>query len=228
MASLKEIVIMADNVYSSAKILSKNEEVQKYELGTFINSQSETNVITNSNSVLDDREINGRVDPVLVEVRNLTAKLNEISLKVSNIENDGIKGKDVDAQVIQAIKDLKNYAAFFEQATFQMETKLLKTSISIAQKIISIEVGENSSKIAKQTITHLLDKIKTASKIQIHLNPKDYEILKGQLNLEPFIELKSDANVTAGGVVIASDLGNFDGNIDSKVSSMLDSLDLII
>ena len=80
---------MADNVYSSAKILSKNEEVEKYELGTFINSQSETNVITNSNSVLDDREINGRVDPVLVEVRNLTAKLNEISLKMKD-SNDAI------------------------------------------------------------------------------------------------------------------------------------------
>ena len=219
---------MADNVYSSAKILTKNEEVQKYELGNFINSQVDNNLVLNSNSVLDDREINGRVDPVLIEVRNLTAKLNEISLKVDSIESDGIKGKDVDAQVIQAIRDLKHYAAFFEQATFQMETKLLKTSISIAQKIISIEVGENSSKIAKQTINHLLDKIKTASKVQIHLNPKDYEILKGQLDLEPFIELKSDANVTAGGVVIASDLGNFDGNIESKVSSMLDSLDLII
>mgnify|MGYP002129415103 CR=1 FL=1 len=228
MVSLKEIVIMADNVYSSAKILSKNEEVQKYELGNFINSQVDNNVVSNANTILDDREINGRVDPVLIEVRNLTAKLNEISQKVDSIESDGIKGKDIDAQVIQAIRDLKHYAAFFEQATFQMETKLLKTSISIAQKIISIEVGENSSKIAKQTITHLLDKIKTASKIQIHLNPKDYEILKVQLNLEPFIELKSDANVTAGGVVIASDLGNFDGNIDSKVSSMLDSLDLII
>ncbi len=219
---------MADNVYSSAKILSKNEEVQKYELGTFINSQDDNNVVSNVNTILDDREINGRVDPVLMEVRNLSLKLNEISLKVASIESDGIKGKDIDAQVVQAIKDLKNYAAFFEQATFQMETKLLKTSISIAQKIISIEVGENSSKIAKQTITHLLDKIKTASKVQIHLNPKDYEILKGELNLEPFIELKKDANVTAGGVVIASDLGNFDGNIESKVSSMLDSLDLII
>ena len=219
---------MADNVYSSAKILSKNEEVQKYELGTFINSQDDNNVVSNVNTILDDREINGRVDPVLMEVRNLGLKLNEISLKVASIESDGIKGKDIDAQVVQAIKDLKNYAAFFEQATFQMETKLLKTSISIAQKIISIEVGENSSKIAKQTITHLLDKIKTASKVQIHLNPKDYEILKGELNLEPFIELKKDANVTAGGVVIASDLGNFDGNIESKVSSMLDSLDLII
>ncbi len=219
---------MADNVYSSAKILTKNEEVQKYELGNFINSQVETNSLSNSKAVLDDREINGRVDPVLIEIRNLTTKLNEISQKVTSIENDGIKGRDIDVQVVQAIRDLKHYAAFFEQATFQMETKLLKTSISIAQKIISIEVGENSAKIAKQTITHLLDKIKTASKVQIHLNPKDYEILKDQLNLENFIELKQDANVTAGGVVIASDLGNFDGNIESKVSSMLDSLDLII
>lgn len=219
---------MADNVYSSAKILSKNEEVQKYELGNFINSNVDDNVLTNSKTILDDREINGRVDPVLIEVRNLSAKLNEISQKVNSIESDGIKGKDIDAQVVQAIRDLKNYASFFEQATFQMETKLLKTSISIAQKIISIEVGENSAKIAKETISHLLEKIKTASKVQIHLNPKDYEILKGQLNLEPFIELKSDANVTAGGVVIASDLGNFDGNVDSKVSTMLNSLDLII
>ena len=219
---------MADNVYSSAKILSKNEEVQKYELGNFINNKIEDNLVSKSSTVLDDREINGRTDPLLIEIRNLSTKINEISQKVTSIENDGIKGKDIDAQVVQAIRDLKHYAAFFEQATFQMETKLLKTSISIAQKIISIEVGENSSKIAKQTITHLLDKIKTASKVQIHLNPKDYEILKAQLTLEPFIELHQDANVTAGGVVIASDLGNFDGNIEAKVASMLESLDLVI
>jgi flagellar assembly protein FliH len=219
---------MADNVYSSAKILSKNEDVQKYELGTFINNQVENNVVTNSKAILDDREINGRTDPLLIEIRNLSIKINEISQKVTSIENDGIKGKDIDAQVVQAIRDLKHYAAFFEQATFQMETKLLKTSISIAKKIISIEVGENSSKIAKQTVTHLLEKIKTASKVQIHLNPKDYEVLRNQLTLEPFIELHQDANVTAGGVVIASDLGNFDGNIEAKVASMLDSLDLVM
>lgn len=219
---------MADNVYSSAKIISKNEETEKYELGNFINSPTETNVVTNSKVVLDDRQINGRIDPLAGEFEKITMQLNEISQKIVNIETNGIAGRDVDAQVIQAIRDLKHYAAFFEQATFQMETKLLKTSISIAQKIISIEVGENSSKIAKQTISHVLDKIKTASKVQIHLNPKDYEVLKGQLNLESFIELKSDANVAAGGVVIASDLGNFDGNIESKVASMLDSLDLII
>lgn len=219
----------SDNVYSSAKIVNKQSDVQKYELGTFIkneNSQNNTEVLTTTtvNPVAQSKSF----EPLLNEIKNLNQKIDDISRKVTIIESEGVRGKDIDAQVVQAIKDLKHYAAFFEQATFQMETKLLKTSISIAQKIINIEVGENSSKIAKQTILQLMDKIKTASKVQIHLNPKDYEILKGQLNLEPFIELHQDANVTAGGVVIASDLGNFDGNIESKVSSMLETLDNVI
>ena len=45
---------MADNVYSSAKILSKNEEVQKYELGNFINSQVDTNSVINSKTTCDE------------------------------------------------------------------------------------------------------------------------------------------------------------------------------
>jgi len=216
-----------NNVYSNAKVIDNNSKIEKYELGNFINNKSSSEVVK-SDRKLEDREINGKEDPILTEVRKLNTQLLELTKKVTNIENDGISGKDVDAQVVQAIKDLKHYSSFFEQATFQMEAKLLKTSISIAQKIISIEIGENSANIAKQTITHLLEKIKTASKVQIHLNPKDYEVLKDQLNLEKFIELRQDANVSAGGVVIASDLGNFDGNIDAKVASMLETLDMVI
>ena len=219
---------MADNVYSSAKIVSQNESIQKYELGSFVNTKPETPEFQTTNVILDSSGMNGKTEVILDEIKSLTMKLDDISQKVTNIETNGIKPKDVDAQVIQAIKDLKHYAAFFEQATFQMETKLLKTSIALAQKIISIEVGENSAKIAKQTITFLLEKIKTASKFRIHLNPKDYEVLKTQLSLEPFVELFQDPNVIAGGVVIASDLGNFDGSIEAKVATMLETLDLVI
>jgi len=170
----------------------------------------------------------GYVDPLLTELQALKAHMQAIESKVSNIETNGVTGRDLDKQVVQAIKDLKNYASFFEQATFQLESKILKTSMAIAKKIITIEIGENSSLIAKETIKHLLNKVKTASKIQIHLNPKDYIALKDQLKLDSFIELHEDINVTAGGVVIASDLGNFDGNIEAKVNSMLESLESVI
>lgn len=216
-----------NNVYSSAKIVSKKDDIQDYQLGTFIQNNAQAEM-PNSQAMLNDREINGNTDPMLNEIRALSQNIQNISERITLLENNGMTGREIDGQVVQAIKDLKHYANFFEQATFQMESKLLKTSISIAQKIISIEVGENSTAIAKQTIMHLLDKIKNASKIKIHLNPKDFEILRNDLNLENYIELVEDSNVTAGGVVIASDLGNFDGNIEAKVNSMLESLDTVI
>jgi flagellar assembly protein FliH len=216
---------METNVKTSAKIVS-SDQVQSYQLGQFIGANEQTNLPAGT-PYLNNKEINGNVDPVLVEIRNLANKLSEIENKVTNIQNDGITGRQLDQQIIQAMKDLKNYATFFEQAALQMESKLLKTSISIAQKIIAIEVGENSTKIAKETINSILEKIKSASKVTIHLNPKDYIILKNELQLEPYITLSEDSNVTAGGVVIASDLGNFDGSVEAKVKTLLDSLDII-
>lgn len=217
-----------NNVYSSAKVINKQDSVQDYQLETFIQNPNAQAAPQTTPQILASPQMITDLEPVLNEIKVLGQNIQQISGRLTNIENNGMTGKEIDAQVVQAIKDLKHYANFFEQATFQMETKLLKTSISIAKKIISIEVGENSTLIAKQTITHLLDKIKSASKVKIHLNPKDYEILKNDLNLENFVELVDDPNVTAGGVVIASDLGNFDGNIEAKVSSMLESLDSVI
>ena len=245
---------MAENVYSSARVLKDDKKVEKYELSNFLKNkvlskeeshdfiesnlekQDESNLektevknISKSMNIVDNSAVLEKIEPIFAEFEKMIKKIEEVSQKVTTIEQDAIiKGKDFDTQVIKAIKDLKQCATFFEQAAFGFESKLLKTSISIAQKIINIEVGENSSKIAKQTINQLLLKLKNATKVKIHLNPKDYYILKQELELEPFIERLEDANVVAGGVVIASDLGNFDGSIEAKVSSMLESLDLVI
>jgi len=218
-----------NNVYSNAKVIKNNSEIENFQLGTFLSTgEIEQNPQMVKVAKLDQKQVSINGDQILAEVKSLANIVTSMQQKINSIENIGINGKDIDKQVVQAIKDLKHYAAFFEQATFQMETKILKTSISIAKKIIGIEIGENSSKIARETVRNVLDKIKTASKVKIHLNPKDYELLKNDLNLDSHISLVEDANVTPGGVVIASDLGNFDGNIEAKVNSMLESLDSII
>jgi len=218
----------ATNVNTTSKIIKSDSNTQRYELGEFGSNSSEQNTQMKDVATLNNKSINGNVDPVLVEIQKLQQSMLNIQNQVTSIENDGVKGRDLDKQLVEALKDLKNYSTFFEQATFQMETKLLKTSLSIAQKIIGIEVGENSSSIAKETINGMMDKIKTSSKVTIHLNPKDFLVLKEQLTFDSFVDLQEDSNVTAGGVVIASDLGNFDGNIESKLQSMLESLDAVI
>jgi flagellar assembly protein FliH len=214
------------NVNTTSQVIKEeSENAQPYQLGNFISNGESQSEQMKSVATLNDKSINGNVDPVLLEIQKLQQSISGIEQKVTMIENDGIKGKDLDAQVVQALKDLKQYAAFFEQATFQMETKILKTSMSIAKKIIGIELGENSTQIAKETINSMIGKVKSASKVSVHLNPKDYVLLKDQLSFEPHITLLEDSNVTAGGVVIASDLGNFDGSVESKIQSMLESLE---
>ncbi len=245
---------MAENVYSSARILKDDKKVEKFELSNFLKNKltpkeesneflelkleedgnsnlekTEVKPSVQSMNIVDNSAVLEKIEPIFAEFEKMIKKIEEVSQKVTTIEQDAIiKGKEFDTQVIKAIKDLKQCATFFEQAAFGFESKLLKTSISIAQKIINIEVGENSSKIAKQTINQLLLKLKNATKVKIHLNPKDYYVLNQELELEPFIELLEDPNVVAGGVVIASNIGNFDGSIEAKVSSMLESLDLVI
>jgi len=217
------------NVNTTSKIIKTDSEIEPYELGNFVaNTHPMQDDQMKNVAILQEKSNNDGVDPLLAEVQALSQAVLNIQQKVTSIESEGVKGRDLDQQIVEALKDLKHYASFFEQATFQMETKLLKTSISIAQKIIAIEVGENSSQIAKETINSMMDKIKASSKVIIHLNPKDYVVLKDQLTLDSFVTLQEDANVMAGGVVVASDLGNFDGNIDSKIQSMLESLDAVI
>ncbi|MEJ5167584.1 MAG: FliH/SctL family protein [Arcobacteraceae bacterium] len=220
-----------NNVTTGARIVKqKDEGVVPYQLGSFIGNSSEPeipNFQRAGNAVLHSQsDINSSMQSS-TDLSKILEELNSIKTKIDNIESNGVGSKELDKQVVTAIKELKQYASFFEQATFALEAKILKTSMSIAKKIISIELGENSSKIAKETINNILAKIKTASKITIHLNPKDYAVLKHDLQLQPFIVLNEDPNVTAGGVVIASDLGNFDGNIEAKIISMVETLDTI-
>lgn len=217
---------------TSSKIIKSKDEAQPYELGSFISNEvNQTDEMKQVASLSDKsfiEQANDNISLILEQIKSLESSISKVNNKVDIIEQEGVKGRDLDQQIIEALKDLKNYSSFFEQATFQLETKVLKTALSIAQKIIAIEVGENSSSIAKQTIENLMQKLKTASKVSIHLNPKDYIVLKEQLNFGEMVTLQEDPNVTQGGVVIASDMGNFDGNIDVKVKTMLESLDAVV
>lgn len=220
-----------NNVTTGAKIVKQPENgVSAYQLGAFVGGVKEDLAPSQkgSNVVLQTHNDSNLQMQNSVDISKVLEELTFIKTKIESIESNGVGSRELDKQVINAIKELKQYASFFEQATFALESKILKTSISIAKKIISIELGENSSKIAKETITNILAKIKSASKITIHLNPKDYVVLKHDLQLQPFIILNEDPNVTAGGVVIASDLGNFDGNIEAKIASMTESLDTLM
>jgi len=225
-----------DEVKAKAAIIKDAKQIQAYELNQFDSfNQLEQEVNTGNASVVNaptqshqpaiQSDIN--LEPILNEIASLNQKISSLESNITSLKDLSFSNKELDAQIVKALKDLKQQAEFYKRANLAFEDKLLKTSFSIAKKIIGIELSQNSAKIAKETIKNLMEKIKGASKVSIHLNPKDYIVLKDELEVEEFVKIEQDSNVTPGGVVISSDLGNFDGNIEAKIETISQTLELI-
>jgi flagellar assembly protein FliH len=169
---------------------------------------------------------------------NLDKYFSQLNIELSNIKNDIAQLKQIptqqkveqqrlDEEIIENIKKLHYYADIFEHSTTQLETKVLSLALKLAQKIVQIEVSQNSTAIAEASIKKMISKVSNATKISIHLNPKDYVMLKSKIQNTKRIKLIEDKNVTIGGVVITSDIGNFDASIESKVEAIMESFAIL-
>ena len=224
-----------DEVKARATVIRKVDNIQTYELNQFDNNEQTQEIINTvkpqeepqQEVIQPTQQLNINIDSILDELGSLNQKISSLQANIDSLKDFSFSTKELDAQIVKALKELKQQAQFYKQASLAYEEKLLKTSFSIAKKIIGIELSQNSTKIAKETVNNLMEKIKGASKISIHLNPKDYIVLKDELEVEGLVKIEQDSNVTAGGVVISSDLGNFDGNIESKIESISQTLELI-
>ena len=207
-------------------IIKRGEEDAPFELGKFTSTSPQELSNNSFEHSLDDKSINGNVDPTLQGVMQITKQLENISQRLEIIENDGVKGKDLDKQIIDGIRDLKKHSEFYEKAALNFEANVLKTALKFAQKIMQLEVSEKSAQIAKQTLEPIMQKIKTASHIEIRLNPKDYLLLKDEFEFGINVGLIEDANVALGGVIVTSDLGNFDGSVEARIKSIMQICDI--
>ncbi len=109
----------------------------------------------------------------------------------------------------------KNIQDFFQKA----KNELSETAIDIAKEVISKEVSQNSKEVALSLSKALIKQLKDASKISIKVNPEDFEYIKSAYESDLRIEVLSDSAITQGGVVVLSELGNLDGEIQTRIES---------
>jgi len=98
-----------------------------------------------------------------------------------------------------------------------LKSELADVSLEIAKEVIAKEVSTSSQEIALALAKKLLDDIKDANKIEIKVNPKDFEFLKKSFSDMQHITVSPDEAINEGGVVLISDIGNIDGDIKTRI-----------
>ncbi|MFQ6342490.1 flagellar assembly protein FliH [Campylobacter sp. VTCC 70190] len=109
-----------------------------------------------------------------------------------------------------------NLDAFVEKN----EKELAQTAIDIAKEVILKELEMNSSKIAYALAKDLITELKGASAIELKVNGDDYEYLKEQFGANAHIKVSLDDAISKGSVVIISDAGNIESNLNSRLDKI--------
>lgn len=127
-------------------------------------------------------------------------------------------------QLSMSIKTLEAAAAQYAVTLDQVQKELTHTALEIASEVISIELGENSARIASKLSTALLEELSDASKITLRVNPADHGEISSRLGSLKHVEVLSDRAINIGGVVAVSDLGNIDSQIKKRFERLKRSL----
>jgi len=122
----------------------------------------------------------------------------------------------------ESIIKLQEVNKKFEEKLNTLEKELSLVAIDIAKEIIQKELTENSNEIAYSLAKALIKELKGASKVAIKANPKNAKYLK-----EKFKNLKvvADSAIKEGGVVILSDVGSIDGDIEERFNRVKETLE---
>jgi len=115
-----------------------------------------------------------------------------------------------------SVKKLEEIATIFNKQIENIEKELISVALDIAKEVIQKEISENSQEIAYNLAKSLMQDLKEASKVKIKVNPEDAKYLKEKIK---GVEIIEDEAVKKGGIVIMSDVGNIDAQIEDRFNA---------
>jgi len=119
------------------------------------------------------------------------------------------------SKLIESLNKLEEVYKVYQNKIENIEKELVGVAIDIAEEVIAKELSKHSKEIALSLTKELINDIKEATKIEVKVNPLDYDYVKDKINLDK-ITIKPDNAISPGGVVIISDVGNIEAEIAER------------
>jgi len=115
-----------------------------------------------------------------------------------------------------SIEKLEKSATEFESSLENLKEELITAALDIAKEVIKVELDKNSSEVAKILSEELINDLQGASKITLKVNPKNHTYISEHLATLEHVTVLADSAVSEGGVIVISDAGNIDAQIEKR------------
>jgi len=115
-----------------------------------------------------------------------------------------------------SIEKLDKSALEFKTSLESLKNELVDAALDIAKEVIKVELDKNSSEVAKILSDELIQDLQGASKITLKVNPKNHAYIAEHLGAMENVTVLADSAVSEGGVIVISDVGNIDAQIEKR------------
>jgi len=123
------------------------------------------------------------------------------------------------SKLVESISKVEKVYDEYQNKAKNIEKELVGVAMDIAEQVIAKELSKYSKEIALNLTKELINDIKEATRIEIKINPLDYEYVKENLQLEK-VKITPDNTIVPGGVVILSDTGNIEAEINDRFKTI--------
>ncbi|MDD3344202.1 MAG: flagellar assembly protein FliH [Sulfurospirillaceae bacterium] len=161
-------------------------------------------------------EFSNRLDEELKRERESSYTLGYQKAK----EESDVSGQEVRSRYLKSINQIDIISKQMEDAMRKVESDIIETACEIAKEVIKKEVKTSSAQIALTLSKELIKELKEANKIELKVNPKDFEVLQESYLKDTKIKVTADDSITLGGVIVLSDIGNLDGNLIMRLEKV--------
>jgi len=131
--------------------------------------------------------------------------------QMSEQQNEQLKSSI--EQFATSIETISKTEKELKAALDPLRDELVSVAVDIAKEVVVAELSSSSKEVATALAHQLLEEVKGSTSVTLRVNPKDFEHVKGQIDNIEGIKIEPDSALTAGGVVVISDVGNIEGDI---------------
>jgi flagellar biosynthesis/type III secretory pathway protein FliH len=212
------------NVQETENITLEDREKIEKSIKNIENSNTE--IIKIQTDILNSIKNNDIKEEINAQVKPLE---NIIENQKTIIENQVLLTNEIsfNQDLKDSITSLINYGKIMEDKIDKIEYNNNILIRKILEKILNKEISSESNIIILNSFKLIYEEIKSSQNIKLFLNPVNYNQIKDiimELDTQKIIEILEDKNILLGNILILSDKGNFDNNLQNKLDLILKSI----
>jgi flagellar biosynthesis/type III secretory pathway protein FliH len=134
---------------------------------------------------------------------------------------------------IKSLNDAKNQLEKSKEEYIEITSEKLRLLLkTLIQRVLFLSLEENREQVMAKKITEMINRVMSLKEIVFKFNPSDIKVIPDEIKREmeetlSSFEIRQDASISKGGVIVETNYGTLDGTMENQLEIIDDMIEQV-